>query len=77
MLVSFEDLEKTTKLCTIVFHTWDYEYKKLLGQMRDLAMRKRDETIKMVLLQFFRLFCAWHINPSHKRLQIRLDAMQK
>jgi dynein heavy chain 1 len=67
MLASFEDFEKTTKLCATVFQTWDDEYEKLQGQMREMAKRKRDEMIKMV----------WRINPSHKRLQTRLGVMQE
>ncbi len=68
MLASFEDFEKTTKLCATVFQTWDDEYTKLLVQMRDFELRKRDQKIEKVV---------WRIDPSHKRLQTRLGVMQE
>lgn len=66
MIISFDDFEKTMKSCFAVFTSWDDEYEKLQGILRELAKRKRDE-FKMV----------WRINPSHKRLQNRLVVMQK
>jgi dynein heavy chain 1 len=65
MIVSFDDFEKTMKSCFSVFTAWDDEYEKLQAILRELAKRKRDE-LKMV----------WRINPSHKRLQNRLNVMQ-
>lgn len=52
--------------CFDVFGTWDDEYEKLQSLLRDIAKKKRDETIKM----------AWRINPSHKKLQDRLNQMR-
>lgn len=66
MLISFDDFEKSIKLCMVVFQAWDDEYEKLQSILRELAKRKRDE-FKMV----------WRINPSHKRLQSRLAVMNK
>lgn len=66
MLISFDDFEKTMKMCIGVFQAWDDEYEKIQSILRELAKRKRDE-FKMV----------WRINPSHKRLQTRLIVMQK
>jgi hypothetical protein len=44
--------------CFEVFSTWDDEYDKLQGLMRDIVKKKRDEHLKMV----------WRVNFSHKRL---------
>ena len=66
MLISFDDFEKTMKMCIGVFQAWDDEYEKIQSILRELAKRKRDE-FKMV----------WRINPSHKRLQTRLVVMQR
>jgi dynein heavy chain 1 len=64
MAIPFDDFEKIIKACTAVFGTWDDEYEKLQGLIRDLSKRKRDE---------FKL--SWRINAAHKRLQNRLMAM--
>ncbi len=61
MFISFEEFEKVMLLCLDVFSTWDDEYDKLQGLMRDIVKRKRDEHLKMV----------WRVNFSHKRLQAR------
>ena len=53
--------------CFEVFGTWDDEYDKLQGLLRDLVKKKRDEPLKMV----------WRVNPAHKRLQARLEQMRK
>ena len=52
--------------CFEVFATWDDEYEKLQSLLRDIAKKKRDDTMKM----------AWRINPSHKKLQDRLNQMR-
>ena len=67
MFISFEEFEKVMQLCTEVFSTWDDEYDKLQGLMRDIVKRKRDEHLKMV----------WRVNFAHKRLQSRIDQMRK
>ena len=53
--------------CFEVFTTWDDEYEKLQGLLRDIVKKKREESLKMV----------WRVNPTHKRLQARLDQMRK
>ena len=53
--------------CFEVFTAWDDEYDKLQGLLRDIVKKKREEHLKMV----------WRVNPSHKRLQARLDQMRK
>ena len=53
--------------CSEVFTTWDDEYDKLQGLMRDIVKKKRDEHLKMV----------WRVNFSHKRLQERMSYMVK
>ena len=54
-------------VCFEVFATWDDEYEKLQGLLRDIVKKKREESMKMV----------WRVNPAHKRLQARLDQMRK
>jgi dynein heavy chain 1, cytosolic len=66
MIISFEDFERCMNLCFTVFTTWDDEYEKLQSNLREIAKRRREE-MKMV----------WRINPSHKRLQARLQGMQR
>ncbi len=67
MFISFEEFEKVINQCSEVFGTWDDEYDKLQGLMRDIVKRKRDEHLKMV----------WRVNFSHKRLQARIEQMKK
>lgn len=67
MFISFEEFEKVMLQCSEVFSTWDDEYDKLQGLMRDIVKRKRDEHLKMV----------WRVNFSHKRLQARIEQMRK
>ena len=50
-----------------VFSSWDDEFDKLQGLLRDLVKKKREEHLRMV----------WRVNPAHKRLQGRLDHMRK
>jgi len=52
--------------CFEIFTTWDDEYDKLQGLLRDLVKKKKED-MKM----------AWKVNPAHKRLQARLDQMRK
>ena len=66
MIVPFDEFERTMRACGSVFAAWDDEYEKLQGMLRDLAKRKRDE---------FKI--TWRINPTHKRLQTRLQNMHK
>ncbi len=53
--------------CFEVFSTWDDEYDKLQGLLRDQVKKKREEHLRMV----------WRVNPAHKRLQARLDQMRR
>ncbi len=60
MYIPYEEFEKVMAQCSEVFTTWDDEYDKLQGLMRDIVKKKRDEHLKMV----------WRVNCSHKRLQV-------
>ena len=64
--ISFEEFEKVMSACFEVFSTWDDEYEKLQGLLRDLLKKKREDQHKIV----------WRVNPAHKRLQSRLDQMR-
>ncbi|XP_023932000.1 cytoplasmic dynein 1 heavy chain 1-like, partial [Lingula anatina] len=67
MHIPFDEFEKVMGACFEVFSTWDDEYDKLQGLLRDIVKKKREEHLKMV----------WRVNPAHKRLQARLDQMRK
>ncbi len=67
MLASFEDFEKTTKLCATVFQTWDDEYEKLLNVLRRMCKHNFREMEKLMRRSI----------PLHKRLEIRLGAMKE
>ena len=67
MHISFEEFEKVTSAACDVFTTWDDEYDKLQGLMRDITKKKRDEHLKMV----------WRINLAHKKLHQRIEQMRK
>lgn len=67
MHIAFEEYEKVMSASFEVFSTWDDEYEKLQGLLRDIIKKKRDESMKMV----------WRVSPAHKRLQARLDEMRK
>ncbi|RWS31185.1 Dynein heavy chain: cytoplasmic-like protein [Leptotrombidium deliense] len=67
MHIPFEEFERIVNACFEVFMTWDDEYDKLQGIMRDIVKKKREEHLKMV----------WRINLAHKRLHARMDQMRK
>ncbi|XP_070577189.1 cytoplasmic dynein 1 heavy chain 1-like [Ptychodera flava] len=67
MHISFDEFEKVMAASFEVFGTWDDEYEKLQGLLRDIVKKKREESLKMV----------WRVNPAHKKLQARLDQMRK
>lgn len=67
MHIPYDEFEKVMTACFEVFGTWDDEYEKLQGLLRDLVKKKREEHLRMV----------WRVNPAHKRLQGRLDQMKK
>ncbi|CAK8687664.1 unnamed protein product [Clavelina lepadiformis] len=67
MYISYEEFENVMVSAFEVFTTWDDEYEKLQGLMRDLLKKKRDEQKKMM----------WRLNPAHKKLHARLDQMRK
>ncbi|XP_001636057.2 cytoplasmic dynein 1 heavy chain 1 isoform X2 [Nematostella vectensis] len=67
MHITHEEFEKIMVACFEVFSTWDDEYEKLQGLLRDIVKKKREESLKMV----------WRVNPAHKRLQARLEQMRK
>lgn len=66
MHIPFDEFEKVMTQCFEVFTTWDDEYDKLQGLLRDIVKKKRDEHFKMV----------WRISPQHKRLQSRMEHMR-
>uniref|UniRef100_T1JGT9 Dynein heavy chain, cytoplasmic n=1 Tax=Strigamia maritima TaxID=126957 RepID=T1JGT9_STRMM len=67
MHIPFEEFEKVMNACLEVFVTWDDEYDKLQGLLRDIVKKKRDEHLKTV----------WRVSPAHKRLQARMEQMRK
>ncbi|RWS14208.1 Dynein heavy chain: cytoplasmic-like protein [Dinothrombium tinctorium] len=67
MHIPFDEFERIVNACFDVFMTWDDEYDKLQGIMRDIVKKKREEHLKMV----------WRINLAHKRLHARMDQMRK
>ncbi|XP_033735277.1 cytoplasmic dynein 1 heavy chain 1-like isoform X2 [Pecten maximus] len=67
MHIAYDEFEKVMNACFEVFGTWDDEYDRLQGLLRDLVKKKRDEHLRMV----------WRVNPAHKRLQGRLEQMRK
>lgn len=67
MHIPFEDFEKVMFQCFEVFNTWDDEYDKLTGLLRDVVKKKRDEHIKMV----------WRVSPAHKKLQTRMEHIRR
>ncbi|GLV39725.1 Dynein heavy chain 64C [Carabus blaptoides fortunei] len=67
MHIPFDEFEKVMGQCFEVFTTWDDEYDKLQGLLRDIVKKKRDEHLKMV----------WRVSFQHKRLQTRMENMRK
>ncbi|XP_045114160.1 dynein heavy chain, cytoplasmic-like isoform X3 [Portunus trituberculatus] len=67
MHIAFDEFEKVMSQCFDVFVTWDDEYEKLQGLLRDIVKKKRDEQLKMV----------WRVSPAHKKLQTRMEQMRK
>ncbi|XP_069694728.1 dynein heavy chain, cytoplasmic isoform X3 [Periplaneta americana] len=67
MHIPFDEFEKVMTQCFDVFTTWDDEYDKLQGLLRDIVKKKRDEHLKMV----------WRVSPAHKRLQTRMEHMRR
>lgn len=67
MHIPYDDFEKVMSACFEVFSTWDDEYDRLQGLLRDQVKKKREEHLRMV----------WRVNPAHKRLQNRLDQMRR
>ena len=53
--------------CFGVFNTWDEEYDKFTGQLREMSKKKREETLKF----------AWRANSAHKKLQDRITRMRE
>lgn len=67
MHVPFEVFDEVLTQCSKIFLTWDEEYDKLQGLLRDIVKKKREENLKMV----------WRVHPSHKKLQARMEQMRK
>ncbi len=53
--------------CDGVFGTWDDEYDKFTGQLREMSKKKREETLKF----------SWRANSAHKKLQDRIGRMKE
>ena len=67
MYIAFDEFQKVMAHCFEVFMTWDDEYDKLQGLMRDIVKKKREENLKMV----------WRVSFLHKRLQGRMEQMRR
>ncbi|XP_059178510.1 cytoplasmic dynein 1 heavy chain 1-like isoform X2 [Physella acuta] len=67
MHIPFDEFEKVMGASFEVFSSWDDEFDKLQGMLRDLVKKKREEHLRMV----------WRVNPAHKRLQARIEHMRK
>ena len=67
MSVSFEEFERTTTETSIVFSTWEDEYEKLIGMVKEIVKKKRDDSLKI----------NWQLGLSHKQLQSRLEFLKK
>ncbi|XP_043279701.1 dynein heavy chain, cytoplasmic isoform X3 [Venturia canescens] len=67
MHIPFDEFEKVMFQCFEVFITWDDEYDKLTGLLRDFIKKKRDEHMKMV----------WRVSLAHKKLQTRMEHMRR
>ncbi len=55
--------------CDGVFGTWDDEYDKFTGQLREMSKKKREE---QALLKF-----SWRAVSAHKKLQDRIFRMKE
>lgn len=53
--------------CQFVFQTWDDEFDKFTGQLREMSKKKREESIKF----------SWRANNAHKKLQERVTKMKE
>uniref|UniRef100_A0A1B0B0C4 Dynein heavy chain, cytoplasmic n=1 Tax=Glossina palpalis gambiensis TaxID=67801 RepID=A0A1B0B0C4_9MUSC len=67
MHIPFDEFERVMNQCFEIFSSWDDEYDKLQGLLRDIVKKKRDEHMKMV----------WRVSPAHKKLQTRMEHMRK
>ncbi|XP_076178666.1 dynein heavy chain, cytoplasmic isoform X5 [Ptiloglossa arizonensis] len=66
MHIPFDEFEKVMGQCFEVFNTWDDEYERFTGLLRDLTKKKRDEHVKMV----------WRVSLMHKKLETRMEHMR-
>ncbi|KAB7503493.1 Dynein heavy chain, cytoplasmic [Armadillidium nasatum] len=66
MHIAFDEFEKVMSQCTVVFVTWEDEYEKWQGLLRDIVKRNRERQLNMV----------WRISPAHKKLQQRMEQMR-
>ncbi|BHF62050.1 Cytoplasmic dynein 1 heavy chain 1 [Sparganum proliferum] len=67
MHMPYEEFERVMTSCFEVFSTWDDEYEKLQGLMREIGKKKREEQVRMI----------WRLNFAHRQLQNRLDNLRK
>uniref|UniRef100_A0A0X3P013 Dynein heavy chain, cytoplasmic n=1 Tax=Schistocephalus solidus TaxID=70667 RepID=A0A0X3P013_SCHSO len=67
MHMPYEEFERVMTSCFEVFSTWEDEYEKLQGLMREIGKKKREEQVRMI----------WRITFAHRQLQTRLDNLRK
>lgn len=67
-MVSLFLLNQVMGRCDGVFGTWDDEYDKFTGQLREMSKKKREES----LLKF-----SWRAISAHKKLQDRIYRMKE
>ncbi|VDN12758.1 unnamed protein product [Dibothriocephalus latus] len=67
MHMPYEEFERVMTSCFEVFSTWEDEYEKLQGLMREIGKKKREEQVRMI----------WRTTFAHKQLQSRLDHLRK
>lgn len=66
MHVPFSEFERVILACTKVFTTWENEYEKLQGLLREVSKKYREGRSKI----------SWRTNLAHQRLQNRMENMK-
>ncbi|CAL4060939.1 unnamed protein product, partial [Meganyctiphanes norvegica] len=67
MHIPMDEFEILINSCMNIFNSWEDEYEKLQGLLRDILKKKRDEHLKMV----------WRVSLGHKNLQSRMEELRK
>lgn len=65
MHIPFAEFERVIAACAKVFTTWENEYDKLQGLLREQIKKHRDPRNKVT----------WRLNLAHKKLQTRMEIM--